>query len=82
MAQMMLCPRRADDGTTELRTSGLQKGELLKVCLVLPLRHLSGPMHHRKLILMEGDLPCKAFGIFMSRGKHHGILHLNSRYTL
>jgi hypothetical protein len=82
VAQMMLCSRSTDDGMTLLRTSGLQKGELLEVCLVLPLRHLLGLTHHCKIILREGDLPSKAFSIFMSRGKHHGILHLHSRYPL
>jgi hypothetical protein len=35
---------------------------------MLPLRHLLDPTLHRKLVLKEGDLPCKAFDIFMSRG--------------
>jgi hypothetical protein len=56
------------DGMTQLKTSGLQKGELLKLFSVLPLRNLPGMTLHRKLILKEDDLPGKAFGIFTSRG--------------
>jgi hypothetical protein len=52
----------------QLRAQGLQKGELLKLLLVLPLRHLSGQMLRRKLALKEGDLPGKAFGIIARRG--------------
>jgi hypothetical protein len=57
-----------DIGVAQLRASGLQKGELLKLLLMLPLRHLLGPTLRCKLILKEGDLPDKSFGILMSRG--------------
>jgi hypothetical protein len=53
---------------TQLGTSGLQKGELLELLSVLPLRHLPGPTLRHKLILKEGDLLGKALGIFMGRG--------------
>jgi hypothetical protein len=46
----------------ELRTPSLQKGELLEACSMLPLKHLPGLTLRRKLILEEGDLPCKTFG--------------------
>jgi hypothetical protein len=57
-----------DDGMAHLGAPGLQKGELLKLLMVLPLRHLSGLMLLRKLTLKEGDLSDKAFSILMSRG--------------
>jgi hypothetical protein len=49
-------PQGTNDGMTQIGIPGLLKGELLKLCSVLPLRHLPGPMLHRKLILKEGDL--------------------------
>jgi hypothetical protein len=61
-------PWGTDDGMTQLGTSGLQKGELLELLSVLPLRHLPGPTLRHKLILKEGDLLGKALGIFMGRG--------------
>jgi hypothetical protein len=68
LRQVIPHPRGTDDGMVQLRAQGLQKGELLKLLLVLPLRHLSGPMLRRKLALKEGDLPGKAFGIIARRG--------------
>jgi hypothetical protein len=49
---------------TQLGTLGLQKGELLRLFLVLPLRHLLGPMLRCNPVLREGDLLVKAFGFF------------------
>jgi hypothetical protein len=57
----------ADDGMAQLRAPGLQKDELLKLLLVIPLRHLLGMAIHHKLVLKDGDLPGKAFGILASR---------------
>jgi hypothetical protein len=53
---------------TQLRASSLQKGELLKLLLALPLRCLPDPMLRRKLALKKGNLSDKAFSIFASRG--------------
>jgi hypothetical protein len=61
-------PVGTDDGVVQLRASGLQKGELLKLLSALPLRHLPGLMLCCKLALKEGDLLDKAFGILTSRG--------------
>jgi hypothetical protein len=66
----------------QLRTPGLQKSELLKACLVLPLRHLLGLTLCRKLVLEEGDFPCKTFSVLTSRGKCCGIFCLCSGYPL
>jgi hypothetical protein len=66
----------------QLGTPGLQKSELLKACLVLPLRHLPGLTLCHKLILEEGDFPCKTFSVLTSRGKCRGIFHLCSGYPL
>jgi hypothetical protein len=68
LRQMMLPPWRTDDGMIDLGTSGLQKGELLKVCSVLALRHLMGPMLCSKFILKEGDLLSMGFGVFTGGG--------------
>jgi hypothetical protein len=65
--QMILCPLGTDDGKAQLETLCLQKGELLELCSVLPLRQLSGPTLYRKLILKEGKLLSKAFGILTDR---------------
>jgi hypothetical protein len=75
----VFCPRRANDGMAQLRTPSVQKGELLEarsVLSVLPLRCLPGSTLPHELILMEGDLPRKALGVFMNRGEHYGILRL------
>jgi hypothetical protein len=53
---------------TQLIASGLQKGELLELFSMLPLRHLLGLMLGRKLVLKEGKLLDKAFDILTSRG--------------
>jgi hypothetical protein len=63
---------------TQLRAPGLQKGELLELCLALPLRHFLGTMLRHMLILKEGDLPGEAFGIHTSRGQQHGVLRFRS----
>jgi hypothetical protein len=39
-------------------------------------------MLHHKVILKKGDLSCKTFGVFASRGKHYSILHLRLEYPL
>jgi hypothetical protein len=48
---------------TQLRASGLLKGELLELLSMLPLRHLSSPMLRGELIVKKGDLMGKAFSI-------------------
>jgi hypothetical protein len=65
---VMLHPWGTDDSTTQLKIPCLKKGELLKLCSTLPLRHFPGPTLHYKLVLMEGDLLGKALGIFTGRG--------------
>jgi hypothetical protein len=80
--KQMFCPSRTDDGMAHLGTPSLQKAELLKVCLVLPHRHLLGLMLHRKLILEEGDLQCKNFRVLTTRGQRRGIFCLHSGYPL
>jgi hypothetical protein len=68
LKHVMPHPWGTNDGMAQLRTSGLQKGELLKLLSVLPLRHLSGPMLSHKLALKEDDLLDKAFSILTCRG--------------
>jgi hypothetical protein len=78
LGQVMPQPWGTNDIMAQLRTLGLQKGELLKLCLVLPLRHFPGPTLRRKLNLKEGHLSDKPLGILMSSGQCHGILCLCS----
>jgi hypothetical protein len=52
---------------TQLGTPGMQKGELLELCLALPLRHLPFLIICHKLVPKEGDFPEEEFGILMSR---------------
>jgi hypothetical protein len=78
LRQVMPQPWGTNDGLAQLRVSGLQKGELLELCLALPLGLFPGPTLCCKLILKEGDLLDKALGILMSRGQRHGVLHLCS----
>jgi hypothetical protein len=66
--QVMPHPLGTDDGMAQLEAPGLQKGELLELLKVLPLRHLPGLALHSKLILKESHLPRKAFSIPTSRG--------------
>jgi hypothetical protein len=66
--QVMRRPWGTDDDMTQLRDSGLQKGELLELLSALPLRHLPSLSLYLKLVLKEGDLPDKAFSILTSRG--------------
>jgi hypothetical protein len=68
LIQVMPHPWGTNDGMTQLIASGLQKGELLELFSVLPLRHLLGLMLGRKLVLKEGELLDKAFDILTSRG--------------
>jgi hypothetical protein len=67
LGQVMPPPWGTNDGMTQLGTSGLQKGELIELCSVSPLRHFPGPTLLRKLVLEEGDLPGKPFSIFMGQ---------------
>jgi hypothetical protein len=78
----MSCPRRADDGVAQLGAPSLQKGELLEVLLVLPLRCLSRSMLLHKLALKEGNFLCKALGVSPSRGERCGIHCLHSGHLL
>jgi hypothetical protein len=82
LRQVMPHPWGTDDGVARLRALGLQKGELFKLFLVLPLCNLSGSTLRHKLSLKEGNLSDKAFNILMSRGKCHGVLRLHSQYPL
>jgi hypothetical protein len=68
LIQVMPRPWGTDDGMAQLGAPGLQKGELLKLLSVLPLRRFSSLTLHRKLTLKEGDLLDKAFSILTSRG--------------
>jgi hypothetical protein len=61
-------PRGTDDNVTQLKAPGLYKGELFELFSVLPLRHLPGLKLHRKLTLMENDLPDVVLSILTSRG--------------
>jgi hypothetical protein len=68
LKHVMPHPWGTNDGMAQLGTSGLQKGEILKLLSVLPLRHLSVPMLCHKLALKEGNLLDKAFSILTCRG--------------
>jgi hypothetical protein len=74
----MSCPRRTDDGVAQLSGLSLQKGELLDVLSVPPLRCLSRPTLLHTLTLKEGDFLCKALGIGTSRGERCRILHIGT----
>jgi hypothetical protein len=74
--------RRADDRKAQLRAPSLQKGELLELLSVLPLKHLPHPTLLRKLILKEHDFSREAIGVSTSRREHCGILHLHSGHAL
>jgi hypothetical protein len=76
------CPRRADDGMAHLIAPSLQKGELLEMLSMLPLRCLHRPTLLYKLVLEEDDFPRIILGIGTSRGEHCGILRLRSRHRL
>jgi hypothetical protein len=67
LRQVIPRPRGTNNGMAQLRAPGLRRGELLKLLLALPLRHLSGPTLCCKLALKEGGLPEKAFDILTSR---------------
>jgi hypothetical protein len=71
-------PWGIDNGVAQLRALGLQKGELLKLLSMLPLRHLLGPTIHHKLALKQGDLSDKSFSILASSGLCRGVLYLHS----
>jgi hypothetical protein len=51
LRHVMPLPWETDDGMPQLRASGLQKVELLKLLSTLPLRHLLGLTLRRKLTL-------------------------------
>jgi hypothetical protein len=68
LRQVMHHPWGTNDGVAQLGAPSLEKGDLLKLLSVLPLRYLSGPTPRRELALKEGDLPDKSFVIFTSRG--------------
>jgi hypothetical protein len=70
----MSCPRRANDGMAQLKAPTLQKGELLEVLSVLPLRRLLCPMLLHKLALKENNFLHNALGVNTRRGERCGIL--------
>jgi hypothetical protein len=52
----------------QLGAPSLQKGELLEMLSVLLLKCLPCPSLLHKLVLKEGNFPCKIIGVDMSRG--------------
>jgi hypothetical protein len=69
----MSCSRRADDGMAQLGGLSLQKGEILKMLSVLPLRCLPRQTLRCELVLKEDDFSCKAlsYPIFMTKPSTH-----------
>jgi hypothetical protein len=78
LGQVMPQPWGTNDGMAPLRASVLLKGELLELCLALPLIQFPGPTLCRKLVLKEGDLSNKALGSLTNQGERLGILCIRS----